>query len=63
MENTLKLIEALELAPNSQGIFELIKLAENESSVDVTKQLDQLRDGWKLRWSSSNLNSKIIRLH
>ena len=53
MENTLKLIETLERAPNSKIIDQLIKLAENESKVDITKQLDQLMGVWELRWSSS----------
>ena len=53
MENTLKLIESLELAPNSKKILKLFNLAENESSVDITKQLDQLMGVWELRWSSS----------
>tara|TARA_Y100001968_G_C19019604_1_gene554502 strand:+ start:54 stop:191 length:138 start_codon:yes stop_codon:yes gene_type:complete len=42
MENTLKLIETLEQAPNSKKILQLIKLAENEYLVDITKQFDQL---------------------
>lgn len=53
MDKTLKLIETLENAPNSKEIFRLIKSAENESSVDITKQLDQLIGVWELRWSSS----------
>jgi len=53
MENTLKLIETLEKTPNSKKILQLIKLVENESSVDITKQLDQLMGVWELRWSSS----------
>ena len=53
MENTSKLIETLEQAPNSKKILQLIKLAENESIVDITKQLDQLMGVWELRWSSS----------
>tara|TARA_B100000965_G_scaffold299430_1_gene257786 strand:- start:419 stop:958 length:540 start_codon:yes stop_codon:yes gene_type:complete len=53
MSNTLKLIENLEQAPNSIKIIDLIKLAENESTVDITKQLDQLIGVWELRWSSS----------
>ena len=32
----------------------LIKLAENESSVDITKQIDLLTGVWELRWSTSN---------
>ena len=53
MENTLKLIETLELSPNSKKILQLIKLAESESSVDITNQLDQLMGVWELKWSSS----------
>ena len=53
MENNLKIIETLEQAPNSKKILQLIKLAENESIVDITKQLDQLMGVWELRWSSS----------
>ena len=54
MKNTLKLIETLEKTPNSNEIVQLIKLAEIESSVDITKQLDQVMGVWELRWSSSN---------
>ena len=53
MHNTLKLIETLEKAPKSKKIHQFIKLAENESLVDITKQVDQLIDVWELRWSSS----------
>ena len=53
MNNTLKLIKTLEVAPNSKKIFDLIELAENESSLDIFKQLDQLKGVWELRWSSS----------
>ena len=53
MNNTFKLIETLEQAPNSSKIFQLIKLAENESSVDIIKQVEQLIGVWELRWSSS----------
>ena len=37
-----KLIEVLEHTPKSNQIVELIKLAERESSVDITKQIDLL---------------------
>tara|TARA_B100000965_G_scaffold6398_1_gene4975 strand:- start:663 stop:1202 length:540 start_codon:yes stop_codon:yes gene_type:complete len=53
MFNTLKLIEILEQAPNSKKIQQLIRAAENESSVNLAKQLDELRGVWELRWSSS----------
>ena len=53
MENTLKLIETLEQVPKSKEIQQLIKLAQNESSVDISKLLDQLMGVWELRWSSS----------
>ena len=53
MNNTSKLIEALEQVPNSKKIHQLIKLAESESSVDIIKQIDQLLGVWELRWSSS----------
>ena len=49
-----KLIEVLEHTPKSNQIVELIKLAESESSVDITKQIDLLTDLWELRWSTSN---------
>ena len=49
-----KLIEVLEHTPKSNQIVELIKLAENESSVDITKQIDLLKGVWELRWSTSN---------
>ena len=39
-----KLIEVLEHTPKSNQIVELIKLAERESSVDITKQIDLLTD-------------------
>ena len=35
-------------------IIELIKLAEIESSVDITNQIDLLTGVWELRWSTSN---------
>ena len=53
MNNTSKLIKILEKEPKSLKITELIKFAENESSLDITKQLDQLKGVWELRWSSS----------
>ena len=53
MNNTSKLIETLEREPKSKKIIQLINLAENESFVDITKQLDQLKGVWELRWSSS----------
>ena len=53
MKNTSKLLETLERSPKSKKIAEIIKFAEKESSVDITKQLDQLRGVWELRWSSS----------
>ena len=31
----------------------MIKLSENESSVDITNQFEKLIGVWKLRWSSS----------
>ena len=49
-----KLIEVLEHTPKSNQIAELIKLAESESSVDITKQIDLLTGVWELRWSTSN---------
>ena len=48
------MIEVLEHTPKSNQIAELIKLAENESSVDITKQIDLLTGVWELRWSTSN---------
>ncbi|WP_269613166.1 PAP/fibrillin family protein [Prochlorococcus marinus] len=53
MDNTLKLIEFLEQAPNSKKIIQLIELAECEFSVDITKQINHLKGVWELRWSSS----------
>mgnify|MGYP004154409051 FL=1 len=41
------------MAPKSRKIFDYIKSAENEFSIDISKQLDQLRGVWELRWSSS----------
>ena len=49
-----KLIEVLEHTPKSNQIVELIKLAERESSVDITKQIDLLTGVWELKWSTSN---------
>ena len=49
-----KLIEVLEHTPKSSQIVELIKLAESESSVDITKQIDLLTGVWELKWSTSN---------
>ena len=37
-----KLIEVLEHTPKSNQIIELIKIAESESSADITKQIDLL---------------------
>ena len=53
MSTTLRLLEELERDPKSKKIFDFINLAENESSVDITKQIAQLRGVWELRWSSS----------
>ena len=53
MNNTSKFIKILEQTPKSKKIIDLIKLSENESSLDIIKQLDQLRGVWELRWSSS----------
>ena len=49
-----KLIEVLKHTPKSNQIVELIKLAESESSVDITKQIDLLTGVWELKWSTSN---------
>ena len=49
-----KLIEVLEHTPKSNQIVELIKLAESESSIDITKQIDLLTGVWELKWSTSN---------
>lgn len=54
MCNTLKLIKILEQDPKSKDIKNLIKLAENESNVDITKHSEILKGVWELRWSSSN---------
>ena len=32
----------------------MIKLSENESSVDITNQFEKLLGVWELRWSSSS---------
>tara|TARA_Y100001968_G_C19376265_1_gene727822 strand:+ start:373 stop:897 length:525 start_codon:yes stop_codon:yes gene_type:complete len=48
-----KLTEILVHNPNSNQIAELIKLAEYESSVDITKQIFLLTGVWELRWSTS----------
>ena len=53
MNYNAKLLETLEQAPKSKKIEHLIKFAENESLVDITQQLEQLRGVWELRWSSS----------
>ncbi len=49
-----KLIEVLEHTPKSNQVVELIRLAESESSVDITKQIDLLTGVWELKWSTSN---------
>ena len=49
-----KLIEVLEHRPTSNKIIKLIKIAESESSVDITKQIDLLTGVWELKWSTSN---------
>jgi len=54
MNAVSKLIEVLEHTPKSNQIVELIKLAESESSVDITKQIELLTGVWELRWSTSN---------
>ena len=54
MNAVSKLIEILEHTPKSNQIVELIKLAESESSIDITKQIDLLTGVWELRWSTSN---------
>ena len=53
MNNTSKLIEILKRSPKAKGITTLIKLAESESNLDITKQLKMLTGVWELRWSSS----------
>tara|TARA_Y100001968_G_scaffold326388_1_gene369347 strand:- start:968 stop:1507 length:540 start_codon:yes stop_codon:yes gene_type:complete len=53
MKNSSKLLQTLEQAPKSKRIYHLIKLAENESSIDISKQTDLLKGVWELRWSSS----------
>ena len=54
MNAVSKLIEVLEHTPKSNQIVKLIKLAESESSVDITKQIDLLTGVWELKWSTSN---------
>ena len=54
MNNTSKLIEILEQSPRSKKIEKLIKLSENESSVDIINQFEMLLGVWELRWSSSS---------
>ena len=54
MNAITKLIAVLENTPKSNHILELIKLAESESSVDITKQIDVLTGVWELKWSTSN---------
>ena len=49
-----KLIEVLTHTPKSNQILELIKLAESESCVDITKQLNLLTGVWELNWSTSS---------
>ena len=53
MSNLSKLINTLEVAPESNKIIDLFKSAENESFIDIFNQLDLLRGVWELRWSSS----------
>ena len=49
-----KLIEVLEHTPKQNQIVDLIKLAERESSVEISKQIDLLTGVWELKWSTSN---------
>ena len=49
-----KLIEVLKYTPKSDQIVDLIELAESESSVDISKQIDLLTGVWELKWSTSN---------
>jgi len=49
-----QLTEILQHSPKSKKIVELIKLAESESSVDITKQTALLTGVWELKWSSSS---------
>ena len=48
MHNISKLIETLEQAPKSKEISKFIRLAENESSVDITNQPELTRGNLKL---------------
>ena len=48
------LIEVLERSPKSDQILELIKIAESESSVNITNQINLLTGVWELKWSTSN---------
>ena len=53
MSNSSKLLKILEQSPKSKNISRYVKLAENESYVDIAQQINQLRGVWELRWSSS----------
>tara|TARA_Y100001968_G_scaffold283698_1_gene282524 strand:- start:1535 stop:2080 length:546 start_codon:yes stop_codon:yes gene_type:complete len=54
MKTILKLIEVLEHTPKSNQILELIEQTQKESTVDITKQINQLTGAWELKWSTSN---------
>ena len=54
MNTISKLIEVLENTPKSNQIEDLIELAESESSVDISKQINLLTGVWELKWSNSN---------
>ena len=54
MDPILQLFEVLKHDPNSKKINELIKLAEVNSYVNITKQVNLLRGVWELKWSTSN---------
>ena len=54
MNTISKLIEVLENTPKSNQIVDLIELAESESSVDISKQINLLTGVWELKWSNSN---------
>ena len=53
MDSISELIKALKYYPNSNQIPELLKRAESNSSVEITKQIHLLKGVWELKWSSS----------
>ncbi len=53
MDPKQQLIDRLRSKPNDASIFSLIQTIENQSVVDLERDLSLLKGVWELRWSSS----------